>query len=41
MTGASLIDVSVVLDDGSKLLVDKTETGLSNFAITSGSYILL
>ena len=41
MTGASLIDVTIELDDGSKLLVDKTETGLSNFAITSGSYILL
>ena len=41
MTGASLIDATIELDDGSKLLVDKTETGLSNFAITSGSYILL
>ena len=41
MTGASLIDVAVVLDDGSDLLVDKTETGLSNFAITSGSDISL
>ena len=41
ITGASLIDVTIELDDGSKLLVDKTETGLSNFAITSGSYILL
>ena len=41
MTGASLIDVAVVLDDGSDLLVDKTETGLSNFVITSGSDISL
>ena len=41
MTCASLIDATAVLDDGSNLLVDKTKTGLSNFAITSGSYILL
>ena len=40
-SGESLTDVNVVLDDGNVLLADKTETGSSEFAITSGSNISL
>ena len=40
-SGAALTDVIVALDDGSALLTDKTETGLSEFAITRGSNISL
>ena len=40
-SGAALTEVIVALDDGSALLTDKTETGLSEFAITRGSNISL